>query len=328
MVAATLKEALDGLQNSFVITDENVFRFWGAEIGDLPVHVVAAGERSKSLTVYDGCLQWLASQRATRSSTVVALGGGVIGDLAGFVAATYMRGIGLLQIPTSLLAMVDSSVGGKVGLDLEAGKNLVGAFFPPDHVALCMETLATLPVREFNNGAAEVWKYGAIMDEALFETLEARPLGPGDERLPEIVVRSVDLKRQVVEDDEFETSGRRASLNFGHTVGHALEVVTGYGPLLHGEAVSIGMVVEAAIGERLQMTDGGTSQRIARGLASQHLPVRVPGVDLATVVDAMRLDKKATAGNLALALLDGFGSSRLVSDVPESVVLECLRENL
>ena len=322
----TVKDLLAKYEHAFVLTDENVAKFWGKGLAN--ALVLPAGEKTKSLACYEQVLSWLADQRADRASTLIALGGGVIGDLGGFVAATYMRGIRLVQVATTLLAMVDSSVGGKVGIDLPQGKNLVGAFYPACEVALCLETLATLPKREFNNGAAEVWKYGAILDADLLAALEKRPLGPGDDRLPEIVMRCVDLKRAVVEEDEMETSGRRAILNFGHTVGHALERVAGYGAVLHGEAISVGMVVEAAIGERLGISPAGSPGRLATGLRSQGLPASLPRVEPATLVEAMRLDKKGTRDKLAFALLTGYGSCKLVSDVPEPVVLECLQEYL
>lgn len=324
----SLADAFADRADAFVITDENVLRLWGHCFGAARHLAVPAGESSKSIEIYGQVLRWLADQGAKRSDSIVAFGGGVVGDLAGFAAASYMRGIRLIQVATTLLAMVDSSVGGKVGIDLPQGKNLVGAFYPPQHVSLCLETLSTLPKREFMNGAAEIWKYGAILDEDLLQTLERQPLGLGDERLPEIVMRCVGLKKRVVEQDEFETTGLRAVLNFGHTVGHAIERTTGYGPILHGEAVAIGMVVEARIGERMDLSPKGVAERLATGLKHQGLPVRLPQVPLATLVDTMRLDKKASREGLAFALLTGYGSCKLVSNVPEPVVLECLQEYL
>ena len=326
IVFRDLANALASEDNAYFITDKNVFQHWGQLAGQKPCLVVEPGECSKSLAVYDRCLNWLADEKAARSSTLIALGGGVVGDLAGFVAATYMRGIRLVQAPTSLLAMVDSSVGGKVGIDLEQGKNLVGAFYPPARVVLDLNTLSTLPAGEFTNGTAEIWKYAAIADWQLFQSLEAAPLEPDDNRLAEIVIHCVDLKRQVVEADELETTGKRAVLNFGHTVGHAIERRSGY-RIRHGEAVSIGMVVEACIGERLGLTPAGLRERLQAGLAAQGLPTQPEPSDPATLVESMRLDKKGSNGRLAFALLDDFGSCKLVHDVPESVVLECLRED-
>lgn len=322
-IAPTLSE----IQNAFVITDENVSPHWGHVAAGKPTYIVPAGETSKSIQVYEQCLHWLSDQKASRASTVIALGGGVVGDLAGFVAATYMRGIRLVQIPTSLLAMVDSSVGGKVGIDLPQGKNLVGSFYPPERVVIDFKTLKTLPAREFNNGAAEIYKNGAALDWALFAELEAKPLRADDERLPRIVMHCVDLKRQIVEADEHETSGQRAVLNFGHTVGHAIERVTGYGPVLHGEAIAAGMVIEARIGARMGMTPPDMADKLGSALARQGLP-SLPSYEPKMLIEFMRLDKKASEGRLAFALLTGYGSCKLVPDVPEKVVLECLQENI
>lgn len=321
------QEAVDRLpDDAYVITDSNVSRFWGTRVSR-PTLVVQAGEGSKSMETYARALEWLAESGARRGSTVVALGGGVVGDLAGFVAATYMRGIGLIQIPTSLLAMVDSSVGGKVAIDLARGKNLVGAFYPPHSVPLCLECLGTLPDEQFNNGCAEVWKYGAILDWSLFEQLEEAPLRAHDGRLREIVETCIRLKAQIVEQDEFETTGLRAVLNFGHTIGHALETLSGYA-LLHGEAVAIGMVAESRIGQRLGITPKGLAKRLEYGLASQGLPTKIGDVDPRAIVDAMRLDKKAGPEGLGFALLTGYGSCKLNPSVSEAIVLECLQESL
>ena len=320
--ATDVRSVLAGLgEDDFVVTDENV----GAALGVSDCLAVPAGEQSKSLRVFGEVLEWLA-QRAHRSSRVVALGGGVVGDLAGYAAASFMRGVRLLQVPTSLMAMVDSSVGGKVGIDLDGGKNLAGAFWPPEQVLVPLDALATLPARHFANGAAEVWKYGAILDSELFSRLESAPLAPGVET-GEVVFRCVELKRGVVEEDEHETTGRRAVLNFGHTVGHAIELATGYGPVLHGEAVAIGMVCEALLGESLGETKAGTAERLRKGLASQGLPTRLPGGGSRDVlVQAMRRDKKAGRNGLAFSLVSEIGACRLVVGVPEEDVLRTLEK--
>jgi 3-dehydroquinate synthase len=335
---ANLHDNLQNEANAFVITDDNVLREWGSAVEGKQIFSITPGEKSKSHDAYRECLSWLAENRASRSSTIIALGGGVVGDLAGFVAATYMRGIRLIQCPTTLLSMVDSSVGGKVAIDLPQGKNLVGAFYAPAKVIIDLKTLDTLSQREFNNGAAEIYKYGAILDTELFAELQASPLRTGDVRLDKIVKRCVELKQSVVEVDERETTGRRAILNFGHTVGHAIEKVTGYGPVLHGEAIALGMVVESAIGEKLAITPRGTTERVSKALEGQGLPInrqlaignsQFEGENWqSSMLEAMRLDKKASDGKLAFALLTGLGSCKLVSDVPETAVLECLRELL
>ena len=308
-------------EDDFVVTDKNVRSALKLK---RDCFAVSPGEESKSLPVYGEVIEWLAA-RAHRSSRVVALGGGVVGDLAGFVAATLMRGVRLLQVPTSLLAMVDSSVGGKVGIDLEAGKNLAGAFWPPECVLIPIDALETLPQRHFVNGAAEVWKYGAIMDPALFDRLSATPLRPDDPDIKEVVMRCVGLKKSVVEEDERETSGRRAVLNFGHTVGHAVERALGYRELLHGEAIAIGMVAEARLAARLGVADASLTSTLSEGLSSQGLPTEIPiDVSANVLVEAMRRDKKADRNGLAFSLVSQIGTCKLVTGVPESDVVAAL----
>ncbi len=318
-----LPEAVAALPaDAIVVTDENVNAAWGEALGpDRRKVILPPGEASKSLETYGAALSKLAECRASRRTTIVAFGGGVIGDLAGFLAATYMRGVPFIQIPTTLLSQVDSSVGGKVGIDLPEGKNLVGAFYPPSKVWICLETLGTLDKRQINNGMAEVWKYGFIMDEPFLRQLEEAP-----HDYASIVQHCITLKAQVVEEDEFETLGRRAILNYGHTVGHAIEQVTHYGPILHGEAISIGMTVEARLGERLGVSPIGTQKRVATLLQKQGLPTTNPilsSVD--ALLDAMRKDKKAIGGSMAFSLLTHMGGCRLVNNVAESDVRTALQ---
>ncbi len=307
-----------------VITDANV----AAALGPLPVPslVLPAGESTKSLAHFGQILSWAASQGLHRGSVVGALGGGVIGDLAGYAAASYMRGIRYVQIPTTLLAMVDSSVGGKVAVDLPEGKNLAGAFHPPIEVRLDLTTLRTLPEREFAAGMAEVIKTFAISDRdelgILFAEAE-RP--PGSPDLPRMVRTCIEFKRRIVEADEDETKGLRAILNFGHTIGHAIEAVTGYERFLHGEAVAIGMVAEARLGERLGLSSEHEASALRSILKNHALPIELPAdLEADNLLAAMRRDKKARDGKLAFALLEKFGSARLVENVEESVVREVL----
>lgn len=307
-----------------VVTDTNVQSACGIQRDCL---AVPAGETSKSLSTYSSVLEWLATN-ANRRSQVVAFGGGVVGDLAGFAAATYMRGVDLLMVPTSLLAMVDSAVGGKVGIDLPQAKNLAGAFWPPRGVLIPIDALKTLPLRQFNNGAAEVWKYGAILDRQLFEALESSPLRPDSNNIAEVIMTCVRLKRDVVEEDEYEMSGRRALLNFGHTVGHAIEHALQYQGMLHGEAIAVGMVAEAKLAHVLGLASEGLQRRLEAGLASQGLPTAIPaGIDRSGLVEAMRRDKKASRNALAFALVTEIGTSKLYEGVEESDVLKAL-ENL
>jgi len=314
------------IERAVWITDENVAREWGPYLpAAAPTLVLPAGESTKSMGCFGLAVQWLAGLKSDRNTPIVAFGGGVIGDLAGFVAATYMRGVPYVQIPTSLLAQVDSSVGGKVAIDLPEGKNLVGSFYPPREVRIATEFLTTLPDRHFVNGMAEVWKYGFILDAELLETLEARIPRPDDTRLSSMVARCVALKAELVEADEYDRLGIRAILNFGHTVGHALEVLDGYRSLLHGEAIAIGMVVEARLGALLGMTPADAVARAERGLRSQGLPTEIPAsTNPARLIDAMRGDKKTTQGQLAFSLLTGVGTCKLVEHVPEDIVRQSL----
>ncbi len=287
------------------------------------------GEASKSLESYGAILSDLAAERIPRSGVVIALGGGVIGDLAGFVAATYLRGINFVQVPTTLLAMVDSSVGGKTGVNLPEGKNLVGAFHQPKLVVADLDTLATLPAREFAAGMAEVIKYGAIRDKALFDRV-SKPVKPEDPDLDVIVETCVAIKARIVENDEFETKGERALLNFGHTIGHAIEKATGYKKYLHGEAISLGMRAAAWLSRR----EAGLSQEDARdldlALIANNLPVVLDkDVDSQAILAALGNDKKVAAdGANRWVLLTELGkaeSGRLISPELAAQAVEYLR---
>ena len=320
----SLRETIEGLpENRMIVTDQNVEVHYGSLWAkDDRVLSVPAGEPSKSVQQWSALQSGLSRLGANRLTTLVAFGGGVVGDLAGFVAATYMRGIPLIQVPTSLLAQVDSSVGGKVGIDIPEGKNLVGAFYPPVAVDICVESLATLPEREYRNGMAEVWKYGFILDAALVDRLERKEIGT-----TETIRRCVELKRDVVEADEFETTGERAKLNFGHTVGHAIEAVAGYGTILHGEAISVGMVVEAALGEAIGLTAKGVRETVCQCLDSAGLPTTsVVLRDIEMLIASMRRDKKASAGKFAFSLLTKIGDCVLCPDVPESDIRAILAD--
>ncbi len=286
------------------------------------------GEAHKSFANVERALQALAELGATRDACVVALGGGVVGDLAGFTAACWMRGIDFVQMPTTLLAMVDSSVGGKTGVNLPAGKNLVGAFHQPRAVAADIDTLDSLPAREYRAGLAEVVKGAAIGDPAFFAWLEQHAdalLARDDAPLIEAIARKVRYKAGVVARDETER-GERALLNLGHTFGHALETAGNYTALLHGEGVAIGMLLAAQLSERLGMSGAGDSERLRRLLERLGLPTAVPaGMDPQRLLELMRLDKKNTAGSLRLILWRGIGRAEIVAGVAETDVLAVLR---
>ncbi len=288
--------------------------------------ILPAGEQTKSLTGAERLYDELVEMRADRETVVVAVGGGVVGDLAGFAAATWARGVPFVQVPTTLLAQVDSSVGGKVGINHPRGKNLIGAFHQPRGVFIDTALLETLPDRDYRSGLAEVVKYGMILDAAFLEYLEehAAELNarePG--ALRHVVAASCRLKADVVERDEFERTGLRAVLNYGHTFGHAFEALCGYGELLHGEAVAIGMVYASRLAERLGRIDASLTERQIGLLHALGLPTDLPSSSQLTaeaVLDCMRLDKKSAGGALRFVLPSRAGHVELVADVPEAEV--------
>ena len=294
-----------------VITDSNIAPHYAdafvaslASLGATTLHVVPAGESNKTREEWGRLTDELLDAGCGRDTTVVALGGGVVGDLAGFVAATFMRGVPVVQCPTSLLAMIDASIGGKTGVDTVAGKNLVGAFHPPAIVLADVETLHTLPEAQRRAGLAEAIKHGVVADAGYFERISTRlpALLAGEPAATlDCVTRSVEIKSEVVTSDTHER-GRRKILNFGHTLGHAVEQVSGYA-LLHGEAVAIGMVLEARLAERMGIAEPGTSEVIERVVTRAGLPATPPrSMSVEDVLGATRLDKKARAGAVEYAL--------------------------
>ena len=296
--------------------------------------VMPAGEQAKTLAHFGEVIDALAALGATRDACVLALGGGVVGDLAGFAAACWMRGIDCIQLPTTLLAMVDSSVGGKTAVDLPQGKNLVGAFHAPRAVFADTAALDTLPDRELRAGLAEVIKYGAIVDAPFLDWLEAHtlPLLTRDRgSLIEAIARSCQHKAAIVERDPFE-HGERALLNFGHTFGHAIETEQGYAghdnhALNHGEAVAVGMVLATRLSAHLGMATAIDSDRLRALLGGFGLPTALPqGLEPDRLLQRMRLDKKANASGLRFVLWEAPGTARVVSGVPENAVLEILQK--
>lgn len=319
-----------------ILTDSNVGPLFGEKVagrlaaaGFDPITItVPAGEKSKSMANVESCYDQLAAHRMERRSFVVALGGGVVGDLAGFVAASYLRGIPFVQIPTTLLAQVDSSVGGKVGVNLKAGKNLVGAFYQPKLVLCDLEAFDTLPEREFRAGLAEVIKYGIIRDAGLFEQLERelpKVLARDPALLADIVARCCEIKADVVSQDETET-GPRAILNYGHTIGHALEALSSYGAYLHGEAISIGQVMASHISMKQTGLPESEFERIKRLFQQAGLPTTVSlgPEQREALFRAMRLDKKVSNGRVKFVLARGIGRVEHGLEVEESLILEAL----
>jgi 3-dehydroquinate synthase len=292
--------------------------------------VLPAGEAQKSLASASILYDRLANFQADRRTVVVALGGGVIGDLGGFVAATYARGLPLLMVPTSLLAMVDSSVGGKVGINHPKAKNLIGAFHQPVGVWIDTKFLDSLPDREFRSGLAEVVKYGISLDAELFYFLEIHVdaiLGRDSAALRHIIKRSCELKSSIVERDEREESGLRAVLNYGHTFAHAFETIGGYGEWLHGEAVAAGMMCAALLAANRGLVPADIVERQKSLLLRCGLPVAARQWQEDDLIAVMRNDKKAVAGRMRFVLPHRLGSATLVGDVPERDVRQVLRDS-
>ncbi|HUY32994.1 MAG TPA: 3-dehydroquinate synthase [Pirellulales bacterium] len=325
--------------HAIVVTDLHVQQPWAMSVAErlgadgvtVDLVVVEPGETTKSVETADELWGKFLDLGADRKTVVVAVGGGVIGDLAGFVAATYARGLGLLQIPTTLLAQVDSSVGGKVGVNLPHAKNMVGAFWQPLGVLIDTAVLETLPPREYRSGLAEVVKYGVILDAEFFAYLEAHVAGLVERQadvLRHVIARCCELKAQVVRRDEREETGLRAVLNYGHTFCHAFETLTGYEKFLHGEAVAMGMLCASRLAERLGRVDAAFTLRQQDLLERLGLSVEPPaGLDPAAVLVAMGRDKKVEHGKLRFVLPTRMGQVELVGDVDSEWVVEALRRD-
>jgi 3-dehydroquinate synthase len=333
----TILANLDRVTHAVVISDSNVAPIYLSRVSQafqgmgvrVDSFIIPAGEESKSLEWAERIWNGMLDVRTDRRSLVVALGGGVVGDLAGFVAATFARGIRLFQIPTSLLAQVDSSVGGKVGINLPKAKNMVGAFHQPCAVLVDVSTLKTLPQREYLSGLAEVVKYGVILDAQFFSYLEEHVdelLMQAPEVLSFVVKTCCQLKASVVEQDERELTGLRAILNYGHTFAHAIEALTGYGRFLHGEAVSIGMVFAARLAVRLGMFSDELARRQEALLSSLQLPVRIRGLTAKEMLECMMLDKKVQHGFLRFVLPQTIGRVVTVENVPFQQVEAVIHE--
>jgi 3-dehydroquinate synthase len=281
------------------------------------VILVPDGEAHKSWATLHDVLTRLLELRADRGTTLIALGGGVVGDLAGFAAAIYQRGVPFVQVPTTLLSMVDSSVGGKTGVNHPLGKNMIGAFHQPAAVLIDTDTLRTLPSRELSAGLAEVVKHGAIRDATFFAWLETHTgelMARDADAIAHAIHESCRIKAAIVAADERET-GDRALLNFGHTFGHAIETATGYGTWLHGEAVGAGMALAARLSERVLALPGADTARLVALLRAMQVPLDPPALPLARWLELMQRDKKAIAGRLRFVLLEALGRARVVSDV-------------
>jgi len=335
--ANRIHEAIPDLSHAILIADAAVDEAWANQIyeglstGPKQIRIsrqtVASGEPSKSIAEFERLLAWVLSEGGDRRSVIVAVGGGVIGDLAGYVAASFTRGIRFIQVPTTLLAMVDSSVGGKTGINLPGAKNMVGAFWQPSLVLIDTEVLSTLPERSFLSGLAEVVKYGVIDDADFFSWLElnAKSLVSRDNQaLRHAIQVSCECKARVVGEDERETSGRRAILNYGHTFAHAIEATAGYGKLLHGEAVSVGMQMAAKLAIDLGLANEELLKRQTELLSACKLPIRLAEADPVAMLPVMMRDKKVAHGKLRFILPTELGSVELVSDVSEEAVVNAI----
>lgn len=321
----TLNRPLAVIADSTVVSAQK--NFFSEAFPNLPILKLPSGETTKSFKYLEQVCEFLAEKRVDRQGALIAVGGGVLGDLAGFAAASYLRGIDFYQIPTTLLSMVDSSVGGKTGLNLKAGKNLAGAFWQPKAVYIDTALLNTLPKREFSAGMAEVIKYGMLYDISLFETLEklSEPLSPLHPELPDIIRRCCAIKAEIVGDDERElkASGGRALLNLGHTFAHAIENVAGYGEYLHGEAVGIGLALAAKLSERMGKIDRLSVERTESLVKAYDLPVALRSpLKLENLFAAMRRDKKVRSGKLRFVAMESLGKAITVDDVDEATVTD------
>ena len=318
-----------------IFTNEQIDELYGERVRaalagfSVDMFVMGDGERYKNLETYTAAMDFLMSRRHSRATCLIALGGGVVGDLTGFVAATFQRGVDFVQIPTTLLAQVDSSVGGKTAVNHPQGKNMIGAFYQPQAVVIDSAVLATLSNREYAAGLAEVVKYGVIADAQFFAWLEdnVEPLQCRDAAaLAHVIERCCEIKAEVVVADERE-SGVRAILNFGHTFGHAIENLTGYGTWLHGEAVALGMVMAARFSERLQLLPQGQADRLTNLLRSLQLPVELAHrVSADDMLQAMSMDKKAMDGKMRFVVAERIGKVSVTDDFQQQALSDVLAE--
>ena len=322
---------------AYIITDENVMNLYGRNVQralqsrNVAAHcfIIPAGETSKSFELAQAIYSWLANLKAERGHTIISVGGGVAGDLGGFIAATYLRGMAWVQVPTSMAAMVDASIGGKVAVNLPQAKNLVGAFYQPKGVFADVQSLSTLGKRELSEGWAEAIKHGFILDASLVDVFEEHAEALMDvepEISTEVIRRSMAIKANVVSQDERETLGIRIMLNYGHTIGHALESSTEYGQFFHGEGVSVGMMGAASMAQEMGLHSQDIVDRQRRLLDRFNLPTSAKGVNVDDILKGMSLDKKVQDGSKRWVMLEEVGRSVVRTDVPEELVQKTVRE--
>lgn len=319
-----------------IVSDEHVGHIYGQRVCSMlavagfeaDLFLVRPGEETKSLDVANTIFTKAITMGLDRKSPIIALGGGVVGDLTGFIAATYLRGIPFIQVPTSLLAQVDSSVGGKVAVNHALGKNLIGAFYQPKTVIIDLNTLSTLPMRELSTGLAEVIKYGLIADPNFFTYLQdhcRQILNRDNDALRYIIKRSCEIKASVVEQDERESS-LRMILNFGHTIGHAIEANAGYGKYNHGEAVAIGMIGAALISHYLNLCSKDLVEAVRHIVSSYQLPLKACDCSAQEMMNLLTRDKKTIGGKIHWVLLNSIGETIIRNDVPDEIVYKVLTE--
>lgn len=330
-LGAVANEHFSKRSHAAVITDSNVGPLYAAQAmaslqaaGKKPLLItVPAGEASKSLLSAENVCGQMARAGLDRQSFVIALGGGVIGDLAGFCASIYQRGIPYIQVPTTVLSQVDSSVGGKTGVNLPDAKNMVGNFHQPAHVIADVDTLSTLHKREWNEGFAEIIKHACIRDAAMLPLIDEVAAGRGD--LADLIRWNIAIKAAVVEEDEYETLGVRALLNFGHTLGHAIEAAAGYGQLLHGEAISLGLRAAAWLSVKYSTLDASGAERIISLLRRFDLPVQLtPEFQDDEILRIARMDKKFERGSIRFVLLSSLGSAHVSQNITEEHLRQAL----
>ena len=335
-VPAELKKSSMG-NRYLIITDSNIKKLFGDKLLSLmkeaglktDITSFKAGEQSKNLDVFGELLKKAQHVGLDRKSAIIALGGGVVGDIAGFVAATYMRGIALVQIPTSLLAMTDSSVGGKVAVDLPTGKNMAGAFHQPKKVYMDVSILKDLPQKELINGLSEVVKHAFIIDKGLFDFVDKnldKILNKDLDVLIQLVKRNCEIKAMIVEKDERE-SGLRKIVNYGHTIGHAIETMTHYKKYSHGEAIAIGMAVEGLIAKKIGMLPEKELRLQNELIRKIGLPVKIPKLEADKLIDELKNDKKTVGGKIEFVLLEAIGKSKYGINVPNKIISEALEES-
>lgn len=314
-----------GRKKGAVVTDSTVGPLYAEKVMhslreagmEVILVTVPAGEASKSMAVVEQVCREMLQAGLDRKAFLVALGGGVIGDLAGFAASIFMRGIPFIQIPTTVLSQVDSSVGGKTGVNTPEGKNLIGTFSQPSLVLADVDCLKSLPARAYHEGFAEIIKHAAIRDESLFTVIREVAEGRGD--LAKLIQSNVQIKASVIEADEFETLGVRALLNFGHTIGHAIEAAAGYGELLHGEAISIGMMAAAKLSEKFAGLDPQVTETLKELFELYHLPTQLgEGISDETLLNYMKHDKKFSEGAIRFVLLNRAGSAIVSKEITQN----------